>query len=60
VAIDNLQCPPGILELYLYVFLLMWVHFLFALPLAGRRTILALLLHLFAELFSELLDLLAL
>jgi hypothetical protein len=28
VAIDSLQCPPGILELHLYVFLLLWVDFL--------------------------------
>jgi hypothetical protein len=60
VAIDELQCPPGILELHLYVFLLLWVHFLFAFPLAGRHTILALVLHLFTELFHELLDLSAL
>jgi hypothetical protein len=56
-AIDGLQCPPGILELHIYAFLLLWVRFLFALPLAGRCAILALLLHLIAELFCELLDL---
>jgi hypothetical protein len=60
VAIDGLQRPPGILELHLYVFLLLRVHFLFALPLVGRLAVLALLLHLFAELFCELLDLPAL
>jgi hypothetical protein len=60
VAIDGLQCPPGILELHLYVFLLLRVHFLFVLPVAGRRVVLALLLYLFTELFRELLDLLAL
>jgi hypothetical protein len=60
VAIDGLQYPPGILELYLYVFLLPRVHFLFALPLVGRRAILALVLHLVAEIFCELLDLPAL
>jgi hypothetical protein len=60
VAIDSLQCPPGILEFHLYVFVLLRVHFLFVLPLAGRRTIFALLLHLFTELFYELLDLPAL
>jgi hypothetical protein len=60
VAIDGLQCPPGILELHLYVFLLLRVHFLFALPLVGRRAVLELLLHLLMELFHELLDLLAL
>jgi hypothetical protein len=60
VAIDGLQCPPGILELHLYFFLLLWVHFLFALSLAGRHVVLALLLHLFMELFCELLKLSAL
>jgi hypothetical protein len=60
VAIDSLQCPPGILELHLYVFLLLRVYFLFALLLAGRRAILAWLLHLLAKLFRELLDLPAL
>jgi hypothetical protein len=49
VAIDDLQCPPGILELHLYVFLLLQVNFLFALPLMGRCAILARLLHLLAE-----------
>jgi hypothetical protein len=53
VAIDGLQCPLGILKLHLCVFLL-------ALPLTGRRTIVTLLLHLFAELFCKLLDLSAL
>jgi hypothetical protein len=57
VAIDGLQCPSGILELHLYVFLLLRVHFLFALPLAGRGAVLVLLLHLVTELFHELLDL---
>jgi hypothetical protein len=57
VAIDGLQCPLGIIKLHLYVFLLLWVHLLLALPLAGRRAILALLLHIFVELFHELLDL---
>jgi hypothetical protein len=60
VAIDGLQCPLGILELHLCVFLLLRVHLLLALPLVGRRTILALLLHLFTELFHKLLDLPAL
>jgi hypothetical protein len=60
VAIDGLQCPLGILKLHLYVFLLMGVHLLLALPLAGRHAILVLLLHLFTELFRELLDLPAL
>jgi flagellar biosynthesis protein FliQ len=57
VAIDGLQCPLGILKLHLCVFLPLVVHLLLALPLAGRRTILALLLHLFVKLFRELLDL---
>jgi hypothetical protein len=60
VAIDGLQCPLGILKLHLCIFLLLGVHLLLALPLAGRRAILALLLHLFAELVQELLDLPAL
>jgi hypothetical protein len=60
VAIDGVQCPLGILELHLCVFLLLGVHLLLALPLAGRRAILALLLHLFTELFHELPDLPAL
>jgi hypothetical protein len=58
VAIDGLQCPLGILKLHLCVFLLLGVHLLLVLPLAGRRAIVALLLlHLFAKLFCELLDL---
>jgi hypothetical protein len=56
VAIDGLQCPLGILKLHLCVF---HQDVALALPLAGRRAILA-LLHLFAELFHELLDLPAL
>jgi hypothetical protein len=59
VAIDGLQCPLGILKLHLFIFLLLGVDLLLALPLVGRRTILA-LLHLFTELFHKLLDLLAL
>jgi hypothetical protein len=59
VAIDGLQCPLGILKLHLCIFLLLVVHLLLALPLAGRCTILA-LLHVFTELFRELLDLTAL
>jgi hypothetical protein len=60
VATDGLQCPSGILELYLYVFHLLQIHFLFALSLARGRAVLALLLHLFMELFHELLNLPAL
>jgi hypothetical protein len=59
VAIDDLRCPLGILKLYLYVFLLLGVDLLLALPLVGRHAILA-LMHLFAELFRGLLDLPAL
>jgi hypothetical protein len=60
VAIDGFQCPLGILELHLCVLLLLWVHLLLALPLGERHAILVLLLHLFTELFHELLDLPAL
>jgi hypothetical protein len=60
VATDGLQCPLGILKLHLCVFLLLGVQLLLTLPLVGRRAILALLLHIFAELFRELLDLPAL
>jgi hypothetical protein len=59
VAIDRLQCPFGILELHFL--LLPFAYLLLPLPLVGGCAILArLLLHLFAELFRELLDLLAL
>jgi hypothetical protein len=55
VAIDGLQCPLGILKLHLCVFLLLGVHLLLVLPLAGRRAIVALLLlHLFAVWCMEL------
>jgi hypothetical protein len=61
LVIDDLQCPPSILELHLYVLLLQWVDFLCALPLMGRCAILSrLLLHLLTQLFCELLDLPAL
>jgi hypothetical protein len=60
VAIEGHQCPLRILELHLYVLQLLRVHLLLALPLVGRCAILALLLHLFTELFCELLDLPAL
>jgi hypothetical protein len=60
VAIDGFQCPLGILKLHLYIFLLLGVHLLLALPLVGRCVILVLLLHLFVKLFRELLDLPAL
>jgi hypothetical protein len=58
VAIHSLQCPLGVLELRLLV--LLWIHLLFALPLAERHTFLVWLLLLFAELLCEFLDLLAL
>jgi hypothetical protein len=57
VAIHGLQCPLGVLELHLLVFLLLGVDLLFALPLAGRRAFLVWLLLLFVELFCELIDL---
>jgi hypothetical protein len=57
VAIQGLQCPLGVLELHLLVFLLLGVHLLFALSLAGRRAFLVRLLLLFMELFCELIDL---
>jgi hypothetical protein len=60
VAIDGLQCPPGILKLHLCIFLLLGLYLLLALPLARRHAIVALLLHLFTELLHELLDLQAL
>jgi hypothetical protein len=61
VAVDDLQSPPDILELHLYVLLLLWVDFLLALPLTGRCAILLrVLLHLLTELFRELFDLPAL
>jgi hypothetical protein len=60
VAIYDLQCPPVILELHLYVLLLLQIDSLFALPLVGRPAILERLLHLLVELFCELLDLPAL
>jgi hypothetical protein len=60
VDIDDLHLPLDILERDLFILLLLRIHFLFALLLAGRRAFLVLLLQLFAVLFRELLDLPAL
>jgi hypothetical protein len=57
VDIHGVQLPLGILELHLLIFLLLRVHFLLALSLAGRCTFLVRLLLLFVELFHELVDL---
>jgi hypothetical protein len=58
VAVDSLQRPFRILELQFLI--LLHVHLLLPPPLVGGRAILVLLLlHLLAELFRELLDLLA-
>jgi hypothetical protein len=54
VAEDGLQHPLGILELHLLI--LLRIHLLFVIPLAGRCALLAQLLLLLAELFHELLD----
>jgi hypothetical protein len=57
VAIDGLHLPLGILEHHLFILLLLRIHLLFALLMAGRCTFLAWLLLLFVEVFHELLDL---
>jgi hypothetical protein len=57
VAIDGLHLPLGILEHHLFILLLLRIHLLFALLMAGRCTFLARLLLLFVEVFHELLDL---
>jgi hypothetical protein len=41
VVIDRIQCPLGILEIHLLILVHLRVHLLFALPLTGRRAILA-------------------
>jgi hypothetical protein len=56
VVVDELQVPLGLLELHLLILFHLEIHLLFALPLAGRRTILAQLLLLLVELLCELLD----
>jgi hypothetical protein len=56
VVVDGLQRSLGILELHLFVLVLLKIHLLFTLPLAGRRAILAQLLLLIMELFCKLLD----
>jgi hypothetical protein len=60
VAIDGLHLPFSVLERHLFVLVLLEIHLLFALSLAGWRAFLVRLLLLFAELFPELLDLPAL
>jgi hypothetical protein len=56
VVLYSLQCPLGVLELHLLILVLLRIDLLFALPLAGRRDILAQLSMLLMELFHELLD----
>jgi hypothetical protein len=59
--IDRLQRPLGILVLHLLILVVLQVHFLLALLLLGRRTVLArLLLLLLVDLLRKLLDLSAL
>jgi hypothetical protein len=60
VAVDVLHLPLGFLECHLLSLVLLGSHLLFSLPLARRRAFLVRLLLLLAELFHELLDLLAL
>jgi hypothetical protein len=60
VTVDGLHLPLGILECHLLILVLLGVHLLFALPLAGRCAFLAWLLLLLTELIRELLDLPAL
>jgi hypothetical protein len=56
VAIDGIRVPLGLLELHLLILLLLGVHLLFALSLAGRCALLAQLLLLLVELLHELPD----
>jgi hypothetical protein len=58
-VIDGLQLPLAILQLHLFILVLLRIHFLLALLLAGRCTILVRLLLLLTELFHEVPDLLA-
>jgi hypothetical protein len=58
LTVDDLDRPLGILELHLRLPITLMGNFLLAIPLAGRRVVLArLLLLLLAELLHELLDL---
>jgi hypothetical protein len=59
VIVDGLHFPLSVLEHHLLILVLLGVHLLFALPLAGRRAFLARLLLLLVELFHKLLDFLA-
>jgi hypothetical protein len=58
MAIDGLQVSFGFLDPQSVILVLLRVHLLFALPLAGRHAIstLLLLLQLLAVLFRKLLD----
>jgi hypothetical protein len=60
MAIYGLEVPFGFMEPHYVLLVLFRVYLLFALPLAGRRVVTALLLQLLAVLFCELLDFLAL
>jgi hypothetical protein len=61
VPIHHLQRPLGVQVLNLLILVVLWVHFLLALPLLGRHAVLVwLLLLLLADLLCKLLDLLAL
>jgi hypothetical protein len=57
VAVDGLHLPLIVLECHFFVLLFFRINFLFALPLARRRTFLMRLLLFLAELFYKLLDL---
>jgi hypothetical protein len=60
VAVDSLQHPLGVLVLHLLFLVFLRVHLLFALPLVGRRVIMARLLRLLlTDLLHELFDFLA-
>jgi hypothetical protein len=56
MAIYDLQVPFGLLEPQSIVLVLLRVHLLFALPLAGRCAIITLLLHVLTVLLHEFLD----
>jgi hypothetical protein len=61
VAVDDLDCPLGILELHIMLLIALMGHLLLAFPLVGRCAIAArLLLLLLMKLLRELLDLPAL
>jgi hypothetical protein len=60
MVVYGLEVPFGLLESQSILLILLGVFLLFSLPLAGRRTVIALLLQLLAALFREFLDFLAL